>query len=83
MPLGTLRVHQAEHCCAQLLTIIVGAQLTNLSWVTKLPIKSEGMVSHYSPGFTAESTAGENTLPPVHRRCQRGVPVCLDFATCL
>ena len=39
MPIGTLRVDDARHCCAQLLTIILGAQLPSLSSMTKLHIK--------------------------------------------
>lgn len=46
MPVDTLRSDHARHCCAQLLTIVLGAQLTNLSSMTKLHIKSAGMVRY-------------------------------------
>lgn len=46
MAAGTLRIDDARHCCAQLLTIVLGAQLTKLSLTTKLHIKSEGMVMY-------------------------------------
>lgn len=75
VPLGTLRIDRARHCCAQLPSVILGVQLTTLISVTKLHIRSEGMVRYQNPGFTAESMLCRNTPPLVHRRCQRQAPV--------
>lgn len=81
MPVGVLKTDNARQCCAQLLNIFLEAQLTYLSLVTKLHIKSEGMVRYKNARFRAESVPGRNTSPRAHRRCRSAhLP---DSVTCL
>lgn len=42
VPVATLKTEDARHCCTQLLAIIRGAKLTNVSSMTKPHIKPEG-----------------------------------------
>lgn len=83
MPVGTLRTENARHCCSQFLAIIRGAQLTNVSLMTKTHIKPEGLLgTKIMPDMPTGNAREKWPFPRLSPACSPGVPTCMLWIHC-